>query len=235
MKNGEPRDPSEIAVFSFLSQGLRDLGSPAGADQIARLTRLTFLLSEWAGRISLTGHREPMEMAGRLVLDAAALSMALPELASVEMLSDLGSGVGFPGIPIAILHPDLRVNLIESRSRRHHLQKQLKRVLGIENIRPILGRSDEIPVVPSDLVVAQAMTEPSEAIRLMQGWCRPGGMIILPASETAPAPRPPDGFGAPGAREYRVPGADRIRRLWVLRSGAHPSGLSHRAENRHSS
>ena len=219
MKNGEPRDSTEFAVFSLLQDGLSFLGIRASRAQTAQLTRLTLLLSEWADRISLTGHREPLELAGHLVLDAAALSAALPELRSAKTLSDLGSGVGFPGIPIAILHPSLQVNLVESRRKRHHLQKQIRRVLDLENTLSILGRSDQVATVPSDIVVAQAMTEPREALRLMKAWCRPGGMIVLPAANTASTPDPPAGYDDPECRTYRVPGTERVRRLWILRSG----------------
>ena len=217
MKDGVPREKIETAVFSLLESGLRELGLPDDSTRLDRLTRLVFLLSTWAERISLTGHRDPLEMAGRLVLDAAALSQALPELDSAEILSDLGSGVGFPGIPISILRPELKVILVESRSKRHHLQRQLRRELELENVESLLGRSDEIEVVPSDLVVAQAMTEPREALRLMHPWSRPGGMVVLPASETAIPPDLPAGFDSLSSREYRVPASGRSRRLWLVR------------------
>jgi 16S rRNA (guanine527-N7)-methyltransferase len=217
MKDGEPREQIEFAVFSLIDQGLVELAAEADPEQISQLTRLVMLLSEWAGRISLTGHRDPFEMAGRLVLDAAALSKTLPELDSASNLADLGSGVGFPGLPIAILRPDLEVVLVESRLKRHHLQREVRRQLALAHVIPVLGRSDEVEIRPADIVVAQAMTQPGQAFELMRPWARPGGLVVLPASEDAERPTLPAGCEDLSLREYQVPTTGRARKLWVAR------------------
>jgi len=217
MKDGEPRDEIELAVFTLIERGLRELSTAANSEQVSQLTRLVMLLSEWAARISLTGHRDPLEMAGQLVLDAAALSEALPELETASRLTDLGSGVGFPGLPIAILRPDLEVVLVESRLKRHHLQREARRRLGLTHVRPVLGRSDEVEILPSDVVVAQAMTRPDEALELMGPWARPGGLVALPASEESDRPTLPVGFKDLSLRGYQVPETGRVRKLWVAR------------------
>jgi 16S rRNA (guanine527-N7)-methyltransferase len=215
-------DPKEIesAVAALLEAGLSELAIPASSDQVSKLTRLVILLSEWASRISLTGHRDPLEMTDRLVLDAAALSNCLPELEAAENLADLGSGVGFPGLPIAILRPHLEVYLVESRLKRHHLQREIRRQLDLTRVIPILGRSNEVEVRLSDVVVAQAMTQPREALELMQPWVRSGGLVALPASESAHQPELPNGYGELSMRAYRVPTTGRERKLWVARVDA---------------
>ena len=218
MKSGVAPEENERAVFSLIEDGLSDLGASADAEQIGNLTQLVVNLSEWAGRISLTGHRDPLEMAGRLVLDAAALSQCLAELGNATTLADLGSGVGFPGLPIAILRPHLEVCLVESRRKRHHLQRELRRKLELTRVIPILGRSDEVEIRPSDVVVAQAMTQPNEALALMSAWVRPGGLVVLPASESSEQPKQPVGFSEISMREYRVPATGRLRRLWVAKA-----------------
>jgi 16S rRNA (guanine527-N7)-methyltransferase len=210
----------EPAVAALIEKGLSELDIPANTDRISKLTRLVTLLSEWAGRISLTGHRDPLEMAARLVLDAAALSNCLPELEAAENLADLGSGVGFPGLPIAILRPHLEVYLVESRLKRHHLQREIRRQLDLTRVIPILGRSNEVQVRLSDVVVAQAMTQPREALDLMRPWARPGGLVVLPASESSDQPELPDGYGELSMRAYRVPTTGLERKLWVVRVGA---------------
>jgi 16S rRNA (guanine527-N7)-methyltransferase len=217
MKDGDPRDQVEIAVFSLIDRGLTELAAAATPEQVTQLTKLVVLVSEWAGRISLTGHRDPLEMAGRLVLDAAALSKALPELDTASCLADLGSGVGFPGLPIAILRPNLEVTLVESRLKRHHLQREIRRRLDLTRVIPVLGRSNEVEVRPSEVVVAQAMTQPSRALELMRPWARPGGLVALPASESSKRPDLPMDFENLSLREYRVPLTGLDRKLWVAR------------------
>jgi 16S rRNA (guanine527-N7)-methyltransferase len=220
MRDAEPSSDSETAVAAYLERGLAELAPETPADQVERLVRLVQLVSEWAGRINLTSHRDPIALAGHLVLDAAALAASLPELAAAERLADLGSGIGFPGLPIAVLHPSLEVVLVESRSRRHHLQREIRRRLGLTRVIPILGRSDEVEVRPAGVVVAQAMTRPEQALREMGRWSRPGGLVVLPASEGAERPQWPPGLDAPVLREYRVPQIGRLRRLWVARTKA---------------
>jgi 16S rRNA (guanine527-N7)-methyltransferase len=218
MKDGDSRERIEVAVFSLIDRGLIELAIQADSEQISHLTRLVMLVSEWAGRISLTGHRDPVEMAGRLVLDAAALSKALPELDVASQLADLGSGVGFPGFPIAILHPGLDVVLVESRMKRHHLQREIRRQLDLTRVEPVLGRSDEVEIRPSEVVVAQAMTQPTKAFELMRSWARPGGLVVLPASDQSNRPALPAGFADLSLREYRVPETGRTRKLWIART-----------------
>jgi 16S rRNA (guanine527-N7)-methyltransferase len=215
MKGDGASEEDERAVSSLIERGLSELSIPVNTEQVFKLTGLISLLSEWAGQINLTGHIDPIEMAERLVLDAAALSQSLPELDRASSLADLGSGVGFPGLPIAILRPSLAVYLVESRLKRHHLQREIRRQLDLTRVISILGRSNEVEARSSDVVVAQAMTQPRKALELMRAWVRPGGVVALPASETAEQPELPDGYADLSLREYRVPTTGRRRKLWV--------------------
>lgn len=211
----EGREESRQEVRTLLSRGLTQLDLPATESQLDQLETLVSLLHRWAERINLTGHRDPIAIAGRLVLDSAAMANALPELASESTLTDLGSGAGFPGLPIAILCPQLEVRLVEARQKRHHFQREACRRLDLSSVVPLLGRSDRIDSLPSDVVVAQAMSQPEEAIRLMAPWARPGGLIVLPASESATEPPGDARVGPFERREYRVPETGVLRRLWV--------------------
>jgi len=217
MKDGDSRDVTEVAVFSLVERSLERLGIPADSGHASRLTELVSLLSHWAQRINLTGHRDPLEMTSRLVVDAVALSTALPELAELSSLADLGSGAGFPGLPIAILHPHLDVHLVDSRLKRNHFQREVRRKLALPKVHPILGRSDEIQPIECDVVIAQAMARPERAFELMVRWAKPGGMVVLPASAGTPKPRTPANVECLDERSYVVPEVEIARTLWVAR------------------
>ena len=221
MNDGDSRDETEVAVFSLLERSLDRLGIPPDSDRTSQLTGLVSLLSHWAQRINLTGHRDPLEMTSRLVLDAVALSTALPELAGLSSLADLGSGAGFPGLPIAILHPHLDVHLVESRLKRNHFQREARRKLALSKVHPILGRSNEIEPIHCDVVIAQAMAQPEQAFEWMIPWARPGGLVVLPASAGTAAPRTPGSVESLDERSYVVPEVEIERTLWVahLRDG----------------
>lgn len=217
MRDGRADSSAEAPVRERIETGLVEIFGSFESHHADQLTRLVSLLSEWAPRMNLTGHRDPMDIASRLVLDAAALVHCLPELDRATDLADLGSGAGFPGLPIAILRPQLSVSLIESRQKRHHFQREARRQLGLERVTPILGRSDEIETRPSDVVVAQAMAQPEQALASMRRWARAGGILILPAAEMADRPRLADIHGPLERRIYRVPFTGVSRQLWVAR------------------
>lgn len=218
MRDGDTREESEVAVFSILKAGLETLDFDPPTESTSQLTALVMLLDLWAPKINLTGHRNPESMASRLVLDAAALAAVVPELAAARSLADLGTGAGFPGLPLAILFPKLEVYLVDSRKKRNHFQREARRRLQLKHVQPVLGRSDEVDQVKCDCVIAQAMTRPDEALRLMSQWAAPGSTLILPASDAAQRPQAPEDFESPELREYHVPGTDIGRRLWILKS-----------------
>ena len=160
MKPASSQVENRSQVRALLQRGLSELSLDPGESQIDQLSDLTLILDSWAQRINLTGHRDPLGIAQNLVLDAAALSATIPEIGQAATLADLGSGAGFPGLPIAILNPELRVALVDSRLKRNHFQRAARRELGLSHVAPMLGRSDEIESTPRDIVVAQAMTQP---------------------------------------------------------------------------
>lgn len=218
MTQGEAVDPQLASeVRHRLEAGLGEIfGADAPSGSLDQLTRLVLLLAQWAPRMNLTGHRDPIEMADRLVLDAAALVACLPELTQATRLADLGSGAGFPGLPIAILRPSLEVLLVESRQKRNHFQREARRQLHLERVRPLLGRSEQLEPVACDVVIAQAMTQPEEALAQMRPWAHPAGLLVLPASDRAEQPTIPAAASIE-RRLYHVPFTGVHRQLWLVR------------------
>ena len=165
-----------MELRTLLERGLEELGLGTDPGQVDRWLRLALLLDRWSDRINLTGHRGPVAIAERLLLEAAALSQVLP---AAHTLADLGSGAGIPGLPLAICRPDCSVRLIESRERRHHFQRAAIRELALDNATAVLGRAESLEVIPSDGVIAQAMARPERALRWMRPWVGPRGWMAL--------------------------------------------------------
>ena len=205
---------SADSAAATLDRGLAELGLPVSEAQRAALLRLAELLEEWGGRLNLSGHRSAERVVGRLVLDAVALLEAAPPFAG---LADLGSGAGFPGLPIAILRPEVPVILVESRERRHHFQRAARRELGLENARPLLGRAEDLEPEPQAAVIAQAMAHPERALSWMLPWARPGAWLLIPGAETPPRiPSHPE-IAPEAPRSYQVPCGGPARTLWIAR------------------
>lgn len=195
-----------------LDQGLAELGAEPGPAARRQLLDLAERLGIWADRFNLTAHRSVDAILRRLVLDALALERALPQASE---LADLGSGAGFPGLPIAIVRPATRVLLVEARERRHHFQRMAIRELGLRNVKPLRGRIEELAPEISQGVVAQALADPARAARLGVAWCRPGGWIAIPGGARPPAPGSVPGLVRHQQRAYRVPLGGPGRTLWL--------------------
>jgi 16S rRNA (guanine527-N7)-methyltransferase len=193
--------------------GLEEIGLEATAPQRQALLELARLVDRWGSRINLTGHRGLDTIVRRLVLDAAALVAVLPDLPS---LADLGSGAGFPGLPVAILRPNSRITLIESREKRHHFQRAVCRELGLANATPVRGRAEQLESTPHAAVIAQAMARPMAALPPMLRWVEIGGRLLLPGGAQAPV-LDDSRFETEEILRYRVPLGGVDRSLWIGR------------------
>jgi 16S rRNA (guanine527-N7)-methyltransferase len=201
----------------LLARGLAELGEEPEPAALQRLVHLAERVAAWTRRVDLTSHETPEAVAGRLILDSAALLRVAPEF---ESLADLGSGAGFPGLPIAILRPACRVTLVESRERRHHFQRAVIRELGLANARALRGRAERLETEPHAAAVAQATTSPPDALLLLLRWVEPGGLLLLPGGEVSPQlPETPQ-VASFKTVSYQVPASGRRRSLWIGRRAA---------------
>jgi 16S rRNA (guanine527-N7)-methyltransferase len=205
------------AAEARLRAGLSELALDPSADQIDSLLRLAALLERWATRINLSAHRDVDSIVARLILDAAALLLQMP---ATDGLVDLGAGAGFPGLPIAVLRPGCEVLLVEAREKRHHFQRAALRELALRNCEPLRGRAEALAPRPRGVVVAQAISEPAQALRWMLPWAAPDGWLLLPGGEQPPDIVAPSGVHRVEVRRYQVPGGGPRRTLWLGRRTA---------------
>lgn len=143
-------------------------------------------LARWGERMNLVGSTDPTAMA-RHVEDALSAVPHLPAHASVV---DLGSGAGFPGLPIAIARHDLRVTLIEIREKRIAFLRHVVRALGLD----IEVRRESIEATPPahfDFALLRAVAPPEESLELARPWVVDGGEVWIWAGA---------GVRLPGAR-----------------------------------
>jgi len=206
-------DPSQ-SLESILSAGLAELGLPIGRS--GALAELSRLVARWAERINLTAHRSPEAVARRLVLDALALGAVLPVIPP-GTLADLGSGAGFPGLPLAILWPSCQITMVDSRLRKHHFQRTAIRALELANAWAVRGRAESLDATPHQVVVAQAMAKPAQVLRWMRRWATPDGWVVVPQSESAPSIAAPAGIRFEAIRRYQVPLGGPARSVWLGR------------------
>ena len=113
-----------------LREALEELGVAASEEQFVRLCGHFGILQRWNTRMNLTAVRDPAGIAKRHFGESAVLHRELPPSSS---LVDVGSGAGFPGLPVAILRPDTSVTLVESKRRKAAFLREATRDL--RNVR----------------------------------------------------------------------------------------------------
>ncbi len=153
-------------------------GSPSGA-----LERYLDELRHWGARTNLVGSLAPDELAAH-VRDSLAAAPHLPRGAQVV---DLGSGAGFPGIPLAIERPDLRLTLVEVRERRVHFLRHVVRTLGLE-VAVERTRLEDPPADLADYALIRAVAAPARSLELARPWISESGEIWVWAGPGAELP-----------------------------------------------
>lgn len=141
----------------------------------ARLALYCEELLHWSRRVDLTGARTAEELVDGPFFDALTL---LPVVSGTGKLLDVGSGGGLPGIPLALLRPELEVTLLEPRTRRAAF---LRHVCGLLKVPcPVHeGRLEEVAPRSFDQAVAQAVWPPREWLERARLVVRPGGAIYV--------------------------------------------------------
>jgi 16S rRNA (guanine527-N7)-methyltransferase len=178
----------------------------------AALRRYEEEIRSWGERTNLVGSTEPAAL-GVHVSDALAAASEIPGGARVV---DLGSGAGFPGIPIQLARPDVEVTLVEGRERRYHFLRHAVRVLGLRT-EVLRARIEDPPGRPYDVALLRAVAPLAESIRLARPWVSESGEIWVWTREEPAL--------APGSIAGEIPldGPERGRVLRV-RAAAVPRG-----------
>ncbi|HET7100183.1 MAG TPA: 16S rRNA (guanine(527)-N(7))-methyltransferase RsmG [Terriglobia bacterium] len=133
------------------------------------------LLLRWNARINLTAVRDADGIVSRHFFESIACAHALP--AGIATLLDLGSGAGFPGIPIGLCRPEIQVTLAESKNRKAAFLHEAIRELGID-ARVHACRAEEIAGT-FDCITLRAVDRMSEAVRTAAQLAGPGKWIAV--------------------------------------------------------
>jgi 16S rRNA (guanine527-N7)-methyltransferase len=154
----EPRQ-----LIEHIAGGVRSLGQELAEESIEKFARLLCELERWNVRINLTAIREPREMISGHLLD----SLAIRPLIHGKSLIDIGTGAGFPGLPIAISEPALSVELLDSNARKIGFVQHVIGELDISNATAVRSRAENYaPGKRFDTVIARALASIPRLIEL---------------------------------------------------------------------
>ena len=140
-----------------IRRALGEFDLTASDKQVQQIQQYIDILLAWNDKVNLTAIRDPLEILHRHFCESMFAAPAVP----VEngRLADVGSGGGFPGLPLKIMRPDLQVFLIESNIKKATFLAEVVRELGLNDARVLVNRYEELTedVAPLDFVCSRAL------------------------------------------------------------------------------
>jgi 16S rRNA (guanine527-N7)-methyltransferase len=198
-----------------LEDGIAELGLELGRGARAQLLQHLALLEKWNRVHNLTSIRDTAKTVSVHLLDSLAV---VPYMDGKQLL-DAGSGAGFPGIPIAVVRPEMQVELLDSSHKKCAFLRQAIVELGLKNVRVACERVESWrPGRQFDCIVSRALAEIAEVIALTAHLLAPGGVIaamkgVYPFEEIE---RIPPDFRVRQVHVLAVPGLDAERHLVLI-------------------
>ena len=207
----------DAARLKKIEEGAAEIGVRLTPDQLKQLGRHVDLMLKWNKSINLTAITDPDEVVEKHVLDSLAVVPVLPS----GSLLDAGTGAGFPGIPLAIVRPELEVALVDSVQKKVAFLKNTLAELRLPKVKAYAVRlegnpsKEELPRVHA--AVARAFSSPEEWLRLAQHYVLPGGVAICMLGPSDPIPDKLDDLALVQELRYALPHSGAQRRLAIYR------------------
>ena len=147
--------------------------------QLASLAKYLELLKKWNQTIPLTSIENDTEIVARHFGESIFPGSLLPM--SRGRLADVGSGAGFPGLPLKIAFPELQVTLLEPNLKKCAFLREVQSILGLSNVEVVRSRYEDLHAAPGsfDFVCSRALGGYKRLLFWCKGPLKPGGHVIL--------------------------------------------------------
>ena len=197
---------------STLIAGAAQLGIELSERQAAQLIRLLDELDDWNQRMNLTAIRERGAQITKHLLD----SLSVQPFLHGERVLDVGTGAGFPGLPLAIVNPQRRFTLLDSTAKKLKFIEHSAALLELPNVQTVHTRAENFrPPERFDIVVSRAVGPIEQFVKWAGHLCVGGGRLLAmkgrdPAAELATLP---SGWKVAAIHRLNVPALDEERHL----------------------
>ena len=162
-------------VRDQIEAGARTLGLELPDAALAQLEILTTELQRWGKRINLTAILDPQDIVNSHILDSLAVS---PHVQGPRVI-DIGTGAGFPGLPLAIANPGMDFTLLDSNGKKISFVKHMVGMLGLTNVTAVKARSEDYaPGSRFDTVIARALAAVPRLVELAAHLVREDGQLL---------------------------------------------------------
>ena len=201
------------------------LGVRLGEADAARLLTLLEELRHWNRRTNLTAITDPEQMITHHLLDSLAIS---PDLSGTRV-ADVGTGAGFPGLPLAVANPERHFTLIDSNAKKLRFVSHAAGLLALSNVTTLHARAESLrPEAPFETVTARALAPLPKLLEAVAPLCGPHTRVLAmkgrwPEDELAQLPA---AWRLASSRILTIPGLDAARCLLVLSRLKTPAAFS---------
>jgi 16S rRNA (guanine527-N7)-methyltransferase len=201
--------------MTTLLDGARALALDLDEAQLGKLVAHLDLLDEWNTRFNLTAIRDRPSQLTKHLLDSLTV---LPYLRGAR-IADVGSGAGFPGIPLAIVERRRHFTLIESTGKKCRFLEHVREALGLSNVEVVQSRAENYqPEVRFDTVLARAVSPIADLVKVAGPLVVGGGRLLAmkgryPEAELAAKL---NGWKVAAVHPLTVPGLSEERHLVEL-------------------
>ena len=208
----------------LLISGSEELGIALSVEQVNSLFIYLAELKKWNRRINLTAIQGERDTVIKHVLDSLSYVKGFEPAPGLTLL-DMGSGAGFPAIPIKIAYPGIAVTLVESVRKKASFLRHIIRTLPLGGAEVVDARIEELPDSSRsayDVVTARAFASMSSALAAGLPFLRSGGLMVLSRGpeETIPDQEIADaGVVVDKKIELILPHSDYKRAIWVFKKG----------------
>ena len=195
--------------------GAAQLGIPLSETQATQLLRLLDELDDWNQRMNLTAIRERSQQITKHLLDSLTVHAHLQGTS----VADIGTGAGFPGLPLAVALPQLQFTLVDSTAKKLKFVEHAVQTLGLHNVQTVHTRAETYrPKERFDCVVSRAVGPIETFVKGSGHLCVGGGRLLAmkgryPTDELAHIP---NGWKLAAVHRLNVPGLDEQRHLVEL-------------------
>jgi 16S rRNA (guanine527-N7)-methyltransferase len=169
--------PPPPSAETTIIQGLKELSLSFTQKQVQQFVTYLYELKKWNRAYNLTSLKTDKDIIIKHFLDSLLYLKALPE--GVVSVLDVGSGAGFPGVPLKIMRPEITLYLLEPSRKKAAFLMQIIRTLGLVNIDVVEQRVENIRTLTVDVAVTRALFDIKEFHKKVSPLVRKGGRLIL--------------------------------------------------------